>query len=167
MKTIFSALLACLLWISNLSAQTPFYEGKTVRIIVGFSPGAAYDVWARLMAHHWSKYILGSPTFVVQNMTGGGSMIAANHVYNVTKPDGLTLGFVSPGIFIEQLTGSSFPMSARRRAPRESFIFAQTADTKPSRICERRESRPSAALRGLAPRVIIGPSFSPTPLDSS
>ena len=88
-------------------AQTPFYEGKTVRIVVGFSPGAAYDVWARLMAHHWSKYIPGSPTFVVQNMTGGGSMVAANHVYNVAKPDGLTLGFVSPGIFIEQLTGRS------------------------------------------------------------
>ena len=105
MKTIFSALLACLLWTSNLSAQTPFYEGKTVRIVVGFSPGGAYDVWARLIAPHWSKYIPGSPTFVVQNMTGGGSMIAANHVYNVAKPDGLTLGFVSPGIYIEQLAG--------------------------------------------------------------
>jgi tripartite-type tricarboxylate transporter receptor subunit TctC len=105
MKIIFSALLICLLWTPNLSAQTPFYEGKSVRIVVGFSPGAAYDVWARLMAQHWSKYIPGSPTFVVQNMTGGGSMVAANHVYNVAKPDGLTLGFVSPGIFIEQITG--------------------------------------------------------------
>jgi tripartite-type tricarboxylate transporter receptor subunit TctC len=97
--------LTSVLWCSNLAAQTPYYEGKTVRIIVGFSPGAAYDVWARLMAHHWSKYIPGSPTFVVQNMTGGGSMIAANHVYNVAKPDGLTIGFVSPGIYMEQLTG--------------------------------------------------------------
>jgi tripartite-type tricarboxylate transporter receptor subunit TctC len=56
MKTIFSALLACLLWTSDLSAQTPFYEGKTVRILVGFSPGGAYDVWARL--------IIGANTFL-------------------------------------------------------------------------------------------------------
>ncbi len=105
MKSLVLALLTCLLWSSNLAAQTPYYEGKTVRLIVGFSPGAAYDVWARLMAHHWSKHIPGSPTFVVQNMTGGGSMIAANYVYNVAKPDGLTIGFVSPGIYMEQLTG--------------------------------------------------------------
>jgi len=105
MKRVSLALLACLLLTSNLAAQTPYYEGKTVRIIVGFTPGGAYDVWARLMAHHWSKYIPGSPAFVVQNMTGGGSMVAANYVYNVAKPDGLTLGFVSPTIYIEQLTG--------------------------------------------------------------
>ena len=105
MKTIFSALLTCVLWTSNLSAQTPFYEGKSVRIVVGFSAGAAYDVWARLMAQHWSKFIPGNPSFVVQNMTGGGSLIAANHVYNVAKPDGLTLGFVAPGLYMEQLAG--------------------------------------------------------------
>jgi tripartite-type tricarboxylate transporter receptor subunit TctC len=105
MKIAFSALLACLLWTSNLSAQTAFYEGKSIRIVVGFSPGAAYDVWARLMAQHWGKFISGNPSFVVQNMPGGGSLIAANHVYNVAKPDGLTIGFVTPGIYIEQLTG--------------------------------------------------------------
>lgn len=105
MKSFFCILLVCLLSTSNLAAQTPFYEGKTARIVVGFSPGGAYDVWARLMAHHWSKFIPGSPTFVVQNMTGGGSMVAANHVYNVAKPDGLTIGFVSPTIYIEQLAG--------------------------------------------------------------
>ena len=88
---ISAAIVVVLAFLSSSpgQAQTPFYEGKTVRIVVGFSPGAAYDAWARLMAHHWSKYIPGSPAFVVQNMTGGGSMVAANHVYNVAKPDGL------------------------------------------------------------------------------
>jgi tripartite-type tricarboxylate transporter receptor subunit TctC len=105
MKTIFATLLACLLWISTLAAQTPFYEGKTVRIIVGFSPGGTYDVWGRLMAAHMGKYVAGNPTFVVQNMTGGGSMIAANYVYNVAKPDGLTFGLVTPALYIEQLMG--------------------------------------------------------------
>ena len=107
-KRIISAsavLVLTFLYVCRGQAQNPFYEGKTVRIIVGFSPGGAYDVWARLMAPHWSKHIPGSPAFVVQNMTGGGSMIAANYVYNVAKPDGLTLGFVTPGIYIEQLAG--------------------------------------------------------------
>src|SRR6266508_3680516 len=105
MKIIFPALLACLLWISNVAAQTPFYEGKTVRIIVGFSPGGTYDEWGRLIAAHMGKYVAGNPTFVVQNMTGGGSMIADNYVYNVAKPDGLTFGLVTPALYIEQLMG--------------------------------------------------------------
>jgi tripartite-type tricarboxylate transporter receptor subunit TctC len=105
MKPIFLTLLAFLLWSSNIAAQTLFYEGKTVRIVVGFSPGGAYDVWARLIAHHLTKYVPGSPAFLVQNMAGGGSIVAANHVYSVAKPDGLTLGFVSPTIYIEQLAG--------------------------------------------------------------
>jgi tripartite-type tricarboxylate transporter receptor subunit TctC len=105
MKRILFGLFFFLACDASLHAQTPFYEGKTVRIIVGFSPGAAYDVWGRLLAEHWGKFIPGNPSFVVQNMTGGGSLIAANHVYNVAKPDGLTLGFVAPGLYIEQLAG--------------------------------------------------------------
>jgi tripartite-type tricarboxylate transporter receptor subunit TctC len=58
-----------------------------------------------LIARHMGKYIPGNPNFVVQNMTGGGSMIAANYIYNVAKPDGLTIGVVSPSLYIEQLAG--------------------------------------------------------------
>jgi tripartite-type tricarboxylate transporter receptor subunit TctC len=105
MKSIILALLACLVWSSNVSAQASFFEGKTVRILVGFSPGGAYDVWARVIAQYMGKYIPGNPAFVVQNMTGGGSMVAANHVYNVAKPDGLTFGLVTPALLIEQLAG--------------------------------------------------------------
>jgi tripartite-type tricarboxylate transporter receptor subunit TctC len=68
--------------------QNRFYAGKTVRIIVRFSAGGTYDVWARLMAQRMSKYIPGSPNFVAQDMRGGGSMVAANYFYNVAKPDG-------------------------------------------------------------------------------
>src|SRR5678816_908035 len=109
MKSIILALLACLVWSSNVSAQTSFFEGKTVRILVGFSPGGAYDVWARVIAQYMGKYIPGNPALVVQNMTGGGSMVAANHVYNVAKPDGLTVGFVSPTISILSLIHISEP----------------------------------------------------------
>jgi tripartite-type tricarboxylate transporter receptor subunit TctC len=62
----------------NVSAQTSLFEGKTVRILVGFSRGGAYDIWARVIAQYMGKYILGNPAFVVQNMTGGGSMVAAS-----------------------------------------------------------------------------------------
>src|SRR5262245_65391736 len=105
MKRILFGLFFVLACDASLYAQTPFYEGKSVRIVVGFSPGGTYDLWARLMAHHLSKHVPGSPSFVVQNMTGGGSMVAANHVYSVAKPDGLTFGLVTPALYIEQLAG--------------------------------------------------------------
>jgi tripartite-type tricarboxylate transporter receptor subunit TctC len=105
MKRIIFGLFFLLAASSNLPAQTSFFEGKTARILVGFSPGGSYDLWARLIARHIGKHIPGNPNFVVQNMTGGGSMVAANYVYNVAKPDGLTIAVVTPGLYIEQLAG--------------------------------------------------------------
>ena len=105
MKGFFLALLPLLLWSSNVNAQTPFYEGKPLLIVVGSAPGGPFDSWARLIAQHMGKYIPGNPKFIVQNMPGGGSMIAANYVYNVAKPDGLTLGSVQAALYLEQLVG--------------------------------------------------------------
>ena len=68
-----------------------FYNGKTVRIIVGSTPGGFYDRWARLLSRYIPKYIAGNPNFVVQNMPGASSVVAANYVYNLPKPDGLTV----------------------------------------------------------------------------
>jgi tripartite-type tricarboxylate transporter receptor subunit TctC len=70
MKKLIFGLLLLVAMNSDLLAQTPFFEGKTVRILVGFSPGGSYDLWARLIAQHMSKHIPGNPSFVVQNMTG-------------------------------------------------------------------------------------------------
>ncbi len=85
--------------------QTPFYQGKTIRIIVGYQPGDNHDQYARTYARFMGKYIPGNPNFVIQNMPGAGSMIAANHVYNMTKPDGLTLGSFGGALIMAQLTG--------------------------------------------------------------
>jgi len=90
---------------SDLQAQAPFYQGKTVRIVVGFGAGGAVDLWARAVARYWPKYIPGNPDFVIQNMPGGGTMIAANYVYGVAKPDGLTIGSIAPALYFEQLIG--------------------------------------------------------------
>jgi len=84
-------------------AQAPFYEGKTITVIAGVSAGSAYDLYARLMAQFMGKHIAGNPSFVVQNMTGAGSIIGANYVYNVSKPDGLTIGAIQPSIYFNQL----------------------------------------------------------------
>ncbi len=90
----------------DLFAQAdPFYKGKTIRIVVGLPAGDLYDSWARLIGSHMVKHIPGNPDVIVQNMTGAASMIAANHVYNVGKPDGLTLGMVIPSIYFDQLFG--------------------------------------------------------------
>jgi tripartite-type tricarboxylate transporter receptor subunit TctC len=86
-----------------VKAQTPFYQGKTITVVAGVSAGSAYDLYARLMAQHMGKHISGNPTFVVQNMTGAGSIIGANYLYNISKPDGLTIGAVQPSIFFNQL----------------------------------------------------------------
>jgi tripartite-type tricarboxylate transporter receptor subunit TctC len=105
MKKFFLGLFFLLAWSASLHAQTSFYEGKTITLIVGTSAGGLYDRYARLVAEHWSKHISGNPTFVVQNMPGAGSLIAANHVYGVAKPDGLTILSIVPAIYFNQLAG--------------------------------------------------------------
>src|SRR6266850_595919 len=85
-------------------AQSSPYAGKTVTIIVGYKAGGGYDATARMLARHLPKYIPGKPTIIVQNMPGANSMIAANHVFNVAKPDGLTIGTFNRNLPIAQLT---------------------------------------------------------------
>ena len=69
-----------------------FFKGKTIRFVVGFSPGGGFDTYTRLIARHFGKHVPGNPRTVVQNRTGAGSMIAANYIYAKAKPDGLTIG---------------------------------------------------------------------------
>ncbi|MGH7306077.1 MAG: hypothetical protein ACRELZ_22570, partial [Candidatus Rokuibacteriota bacterium] len=79
-----------------------FYEGKTVRLIVGFAPGGGFDTYARLLSRHMGRHIPGHPTIVVENMAGAGSLISANHLYRVAKPDGLTIGHFNGALFLGQ-----------------------------------------------------------------
>ena len=84
-------------------AQANFYQGKTLKVIVGTAPGGGYDLWARLMAQHIGKHIPGNPMVIVQNMPGAGGAVAANYIYGVAKPDGLTLGAFNPALYFDQL----------------------------------------------------------------
>jgi len=88
------------------SAGEEVYRGKVIRIIVGFSPGGGFDTFARIVARYMGKYVPGNPTVIVENMTGAGSLIAANHIYKVAKPDGLTVGAFNGNQILAQLVGA-------------------------------------------------------------
>ena len=74
-----------------------FYKGRTIELIVGWSAGAGYDVYARFLARHMGRHIAGAPAIVVQNMTGAGSLRSANHLYNVAAKDGTVIGMIGRG----------------------------------------------------------------------
>lgn len=101
------ALLATLAPGRDGVAQDNFYKGKTIRIVVGGSAGGGYDTYSRTLARHWGKHIPGNPTFVVDNMPGAGSIISANHVYKVSKPDGLTMCHPVGGILLQNVLGKA------------------------------------------------------------
>ena len=90
-----------------IASESVFFQGKTVRIVVGTSPGGGFDVYSRALARHMGRYIPGNPTFIVENMPGAGHRIAANHVYKVARPDGLTIGNFFGGLLVGQVLGYS------------------------------------------------------------
>jgi tripartite-type tricarboxylate transporter receptor subunit TctC len=105
MKKFLMSLLMVLLLTVGAHAQAPFYQGKTITIVVGTKAGDAYDLYPRMLAEFMPKYIPGNPNIIVQNMAGAGSMIAANYIYNVAKPDGTTTGSIGPSLYFDQLVG--------------------------------------------------------------
>lgn len=90
-------------------AATPdrFFEGKTIRVVVGLEAGGGFDAVARLLARHMGKHIPGNPTLVVENMPGAGSRVAANFLYKVAQPDGLTFGVFNEVQVLQQATGAA------------------------------------------------------------
>jgi tripartite-type tricarboxylate transporter receptor subunit TctC len=84
-----------------------FYRGKTVNVIIGYPPAGANDFYARAVARHIGKHIPGNPTVVPRNMPGGGSLLAANYIFNVAPKDGTTLGLIVPTAPIEEKLGAA------------------------------------------------------------
>ena len=72
-----------------------FYKGKTVSLLIGYSVGGGYDAYARLLARHFGKHLPGNPNVVPQNMSGAGSLKAANYLYSVAPKDGSVIGTFS------------------------------------------------------------------------
>jgi tripartite-type tricarboxylate transporter receptor subunit TctC len=115
----FLIVVAALSFISTAGygASADFYQGKVIRIVVGFSPGGAFDAYSRSLSRHMRKYLPGSPTITVENMPGAGSLIAANHLYKAASPDGLTIGNFIGSVLMGQVLGQKgIEFDARRFA---------------------------------------------------
>lgn len=116
------------------SKAAPYYEGKVIRIIVGYQVGGGYDRVARILAKYLPHYIPGKPRIIVENMVGASSMIATNYLYNVAKPDGLTIGTFDRNIpFTQLLKMDGVKFDATKfawigSAASETFILALRAD---------------------------------------
>jgi tripartite-type tricarboxylate transporter receptor subunit TctC len=82
-----------------------FYQGKSIRFIVGAPAGGGYDTYTRAIARHLGKHVPGNPTMVIENMDGAGSLIAANYTYNKAEPDGLNIGVWISGQIIRDALG--------------------------------------------------------------
>ncbi|MGH7816568.1 MAG: hypothetical protein ACREOR_04195, partial [Candidatus Binatia bacterium] len=104
MKSFF-ALAILVLWHLSALAQESFYQGKTLRVIVGSSPGNTQDQMTRLIARHLAKYMPGHPNVIVENRPGGSSMILGNYLFSIAKGDGLTMGVISRALYFDQLIG--------------------------------------------------------------
>ena len=92
---------------AEADAVADFYRGKTVNVIVGYSAGGGYDLYARALVRHMGKHLPGNPNFIVQNITGAGSLNAANNLYNVAPKDGTSFGTFARGLAIEPLIGTA------------------------------------------------------------
>jgi tripartite-type tricarboxylate transporter receptor subunit TctC len=125
MKNIIFLLVALTVWNTEAGAQTSYFQGKTIRFVVGYPAGSTHDLWARLVGPHMTKYIPGNPITIVQNMPGAGSATAANYVYGVAKPDGLSIAVVNAALYFDQLLG-------RKEVHYDWAKFAWIGSTTPS-----------------------------------
>src|SRR4051794_7563072 len=121
-----------------LARRCRFLPGSDRQPDRGFNPGGGADTYARLIARHWGKHIPGNPTIIVRNMQGGGSVIAANHIYNVSAKDGSELGLFAGNITIDPLMGGT---QHKYDARKFNWIGAPSSD---SNVCL---SRPESSFK--------------------
>jgi tripartite-type tricarboxylate transporter receptor subunit TctC len=92
---------------AHADAVADFYKGKQINLIVGYGPGGGYDIYARLLARHFGRFVPGGPNLIVQNMPGAGSLRAVNYLYNVAPKDGSTIAMFSRNMPLIGLLGSN------------------------------------------------------------
>jgi tripartite-type tricarboxylate transporter receptor subunit TctC len=146
---------------ARADAVADFYRGKLIRVVVGFASGGGYDVYARLLARHFGKYIPGNPSVVVQNMPGAGGLRAANFVYSAAPKDGTTICIVSRDMPLLAVLGAN---PAVQFDPRkftwigssssfvdDAYVLIVRADAPAATIAEtRRPGGPPLVLAGSA-----------------
>src|SRR5918992_2210111 len=98
-------LIGCLVAVPKVLPAQDFYKDKIIRFIVGQAAGGGYDTYTRTIARHMIKHIPGHPAITVENMTGAGSLVAANYIYSNAKPDGLTIANWNSAFVLNQALG--------------------------------------------------------------
>lgn len=148
--------LAILSWASLVSAQE-FYKGKIIRLIVGFSAGGGFDTYSRAIARHIGKHIPGNPTVIVENMPGASSIISANHLYKIAKPDGLTIANFHGNQLVGQILGrQGIEFDARKfewiGVPvQDNTVCALTKASGITSVEKWKEAKAPVKLGGVAP----------------
>jgi len=87
------------------SAQLPFYQHKTITVVLGGPPAGSADLRTRAVTATLRKHISGNPNIIVQYMAAGGGRQAANHVYRIARPDGLTIGSMGAALVANAVLG--------------------------------------------------------------
>src|SRR5258706_12677027 len=146
----------------GLAAASPLalaqsFAGRRVTLIGGYKLGGGYDAPGRPLARYLPKHLPGKPTVIVQNMPGGNSIIAANHMYNVAKPDGLTIGTFNRNLPIAQLTSVEGVKYDMRKfawigsAANETTILAIRADLPYKTFEELRKAKETVGIGSTRP----------------
>jgi tripartite-type tricarboxylate transporter receptor subunit TctC len=120
------ALASSALALMPAAAQGPSLAGKNVTMVIGFGPGGGYDAWGRVVARYIGKHLPGNPNVVPQNMPGGGSFNAANHIFAIAPKDGTVLAIIARDAPLGPLTGAP---GARFDPLKISWIGTPTTET--------------------------------------
>jgi tripartite-type tricarboxylate transporter receptor subunit TctC len=150
-----------LMLFASLAFSAPFYEGKTVRVTVGFSAGGGFDLWARVVGRHLGRNIPGNPTVIVENITGAGGLIHTNQLFKATKPDGLTVGHPAGALLFSQAMGQpGYDFDSQKfiyigATNKENNVFAFTKKSGITSVDKWRTSPVPVKVGGLVPGNFI------------
>ncbi len=104
---LLAAVLSAIAYPALADPVEDFYKGRTITVLIGYSPGGSYDAAGRVLARHMGRYIPGNPSLVPQNMPGAGTLNLTNYLYNVAPKDGTAFGIFARGMAMEPLIGGT------------------------------------------------------------
>jgi tripartite-type tricarboxylate transporter receptor subunit TctC len=125
------------------------FAGKTINLLIGFGPGGANDVWARVISKHMPKYLPGNPTIVPQNYPGAGGLRLINELYNASPKDGTYIGLVNRGLAFEPLLGGA---NTRFDATKMNWIGSPDRDIT---VCASRKDAEVQTMQDLFSKTLV------------
>ena len=153
--------ILCFAFVTSIFTSTAtaqeFFKGKVIRIVLGTPPGGGFDVYSRAISRHIGKHIPGNPTITIEYMPGAGMMIAANYLYNIAKPDGLTIGNWIGLLVLQQVLGTKgIEFDARKfewigTAKADSPVCALTKESGITSVDSWLAAKTPVKIGGIAP----------------